>query len=76
MLPCILGYAGPILATFTLNTMAAVLAAVCVFLYLNREDLRKRRLLYRITKPLHAMISRIAQNKLKEAEERRARDRN
>jgi len=57
-------YAGPILASLALNGFWAVLGTICVYAYLNRERLGKKRWLRAVTKPLHTTIKKIATSKL------------
>jgi len=57
-------YAGPVLASLALNGIWAVLGTICVYGYLNRERLGKKRWLRLATKPLHATIKKIATSKL------------
>lgn len=55
-----LGYAGPVLATIAFNGIAALIATICVYIYLNRAKLKRKKILSRITKPLHNPIKSIA----------------
>tara|TARA_B100000700_G_C14747945_1_gene716108 strand:+ start:339 stop:557 length:219 start_codon:yes stop_codon:yes gene_type:complete len=63
-----LAYAGPVLASIAFNGVAAVFAAICVYIYLNRIKLKKNRFLNYITKPLHRPISQIAIRNLRKKE--------
>ena len=53
-------YAGPVFATIAFNGIAALVAAICVYIYLNRAKLKKKKFLSKITKPLHKPIKKIA----------------
>ena len=55
-----LGYAGPVLATIAFNGIAALIATICVYIYLNRAKLKRKKFLSKITKPLHNKIKAIA----------------
>ena len=54
------GYAGPVLATIAFNGIAALIATICVYIYLNRAKLKRKKFLSKITKPLHNKIKAIA----------------
>ena len=53
-------YAGPIIASIAINGIWAAIGVVCVYLYLNKEKLRKYKLIKTITRPLHKIIKKIA----------------
>jgi len=53
-------YAGPVLTTIAFNGIAAIVATICVYIYLNREKLKRRKFLSKITRPLHKPIKSIA----------------
>ena len=54
------GYAGPVLATIAFNGIAALVATFCVYIYLNRAKLKRKKFLSKITRPLHRPIKSIA----------------
>ncbi len=59
------GYAGPIIATIAFNAIGALVVTICVYIYLNRNTLKRNSFLYHLTKPLHGFIRKTAKNKLK-----------
>ena len=58
------GYAGPIIATIAFNSLGALIATICVYIYLNRKKFKKNKILTFITKPFHGIISKIATKNL------------
>jgi hypothetical protein len=61
------GYAGPVLAGIGFNLFLSLVSTVCVYIYLNRERLQGNKVLYKITKPIHRLISKTAKKNLKKA---------
>lgn len=60
----VFAYAGPVLASLALNGIWAVVGTICVYGYLNRDRLGKKKWLRFATKPLHSLIKSIALSKL------------
>lgn len=60
-------YAGPVLAGIGLNILLSIFSTACVYIFLNREKLKRNKVLYKLTRPTHNLIARIAQVNLKKA---------
>ena len=58
------GYAGPIIATIAINSVGALIATICVYIYLNRKKFKRNKILNFITRPFHGIISKIAKKNL------------
>ena len=58
--PIVFAYAGPIVGAFVINATGALIATLCVYLYLNRQKFRKYKFLTIISKPFHGIIKKIA----------------
>lgn len=65
------GYAGPVIASIAINGIGALIAAICVYIYLNRAKFKNNIILFRIFKPLINPIKSIAIKTLKKRNERR-----
>jgi len=63
----LLGYAGPIVASFVFNGIWSAFGALCVYLYLNRGSFKSKGLLLRLSKPFHLFVKRIAVARLRDA---------
>tara|TARA_Y100001968_G_C18692474_1_gene407525 strand:+ start:228 stop:485 length:258 start_codon:yes stop_codon:yes gene_type:complete len=53
-------YAGPIVGAFVINATGALIATICVYIYINRQKFRKYKFLSIITRPFHGIIKKIA----------------
>ena len=58
-------YAGPVIASIAFNGLAAIVAAICVYIYLNRKTLKRNRFLSKLSSPLHGTIKKIAKKSLR-----------
>ena len=58
------GYAGPVIATVAINGIGALIATICVYIYLNRTKFKKNKILLKIFKPLINPIKSIALKKI------------
>ena len=58
------GYMGPVLGIVTWNTISSLIAILCVYIFLHREKLKKNKILFLLTKPLHGLIKRVANKRL------------
>ena len=65
------GYAGPVIASIAINGIGALIAAICVYIYLNRTKFKKNRFLYGIFKPLIKPIKSVALRSLKKSNGRK-----
>ena len=59
-LKLVFAYAGPIVGAFVINLTGALIATICVYIYLNRQKFRKYKFISIITKPFHGIIKKIA----------------
>lgn len=61
----LLGYAGPLVGAFAINSIAAIASAICVYAFLSKDEWKSQSpkvyaLIHVITKPLHRIIRFIA----------------
>ena len=55
---------GPVMGIVAWNTIGSLIAIICVYIFLNREKLKRNKILFTITKPLHKPIKNIANKRL------------
>ena len=58
------GYAGPVIATVAINGIGALIATICVYIYLNRTKFKKNKILLTIFRPLINLIKSVAIKKI------------
>ena len=57
-------YAGPVIGAIAWNAIGSIIGIICVYAFLNRQKLKKYRVLNFITKPFHKLIIKIAKGRL------------
>ena len=57
-------YAGPVIGLIAWNAIGSLIGIICVYAFLNRQKLKRYRLLNFITKPFHKLIIKIANKRL------------
>jgi hypothetical protein len=57
-------YAGPVMGVIAWNAIGSLIGVVCIYAFLNKEKFKRNKFIYKITKPFHKIIKRIARNRL------------
>ena len=65
------GYAGPVIAAISINGIGALIATICVYIYLNRAKFKRNKFLFKIFRPLINPIKSIAIRKLNKKNEKK-----
>ena len=57
-------YAGPVIGVIAWNAVGSIIGIICVYVFLNRQKLKRYRLLNFVSKPFHNLIVKIAKRRL------------
>ncbi len=57
-------YAGPVIGVIAWNAVGSIIGIICVYVFLNRQKLKRYRFLNFVSKPFHNLIVKIAQRRL------------
>ena len=59
-----LAYAGPVIGVIAWNAIGSIIGIICVYVFLNRQRLKRYKFLNFITRPFHKLIIKIAKRRL------------